>query len=75
MNYLIAESEKNALLTWHECKAKTMPSAKGVARRAQVFQGTSVHVGVRMRDGTVCRVASWFPKSDPQAGWNDWDDA
>lgn len=70
--YYTAESEKfQQNIRWHACNAASLRSAKTIARRRKFFQSTAVHVGVQAPDGIV-RIASWYPSSDVQAGWNDW---
>ncbi len=69
--YYTAEGQKfQHNITWHTCNATSLCSAKSIARRRAMFQGTAVHVGVSAGDEIV-RIASWYPTGDVQSGWNE----
>ena len=70
--YYTAESQKfGQNISWHACKATSLSSAKSIARRRAVFQGTAIHVGVQSGN-EIRRIASWYPAGDVQSGWNEW---
>lgn len=52
--YFIAETEANGFVNnpqrWYPCRAKSPSGAMRAAQRAQVFQGTALHVAVKRGD-------------------------
>jgi len=69
--YYTAEGQKfSAQIEWHACKALSLRSAKAIARRRAIFQGTAVHVGMGV-GSEIARIATWYPADDVQSGWNE----
>ena len=62
--YYVAETDANASVNdansdalWQELPSKTMTAAKRAATKAQMFQGTTLHLGVVVAPGDYIRIA------------------
>lgn len=72
--YCIAETLPHSHITaqhWTSTRATSLAAAKRAASRARTFRGTAAHVGIKLDDGSIERVATCQPASCFDAGWND----
>lgn len=68
--YAIAETAVGAVITsWSDCRATTEAAAKRIAQISRTFQGTEAHVGLRLSDGSVSRLATRRPAGVARPGW------